>query len=137
MSSPSRSSRWEEALRTILTTIRRQPEPPALDPRIAQELQVTLAARQELGPEYDPELIEAFLAHIQTAIEQRIDALWHERERRRRRVALGKGLTLVLVLLAAIPLTLVAGLTAGATGIAAVWIGLVVLVVAAGYVYRV
>ncbi|MCX2727562.1 hypothetical protein OO015_08650 [Thermomicrobium sp. 4228-Ro] len=139
MASPNRRPRWEDTLGTILATVRCQPDrpPPPPDRRIAEELEILLGARRELGSEYDPELVDAFLVQIQAAIEERIDTLWHERERRRRRAAFGKGLTLLLVLIAAIRLTLVAGFTAGATGIAVVWVGLVVLVLAAGFAYRV
>jgi hypothetical protein len=126
-------------LQTVLATLRqpRTRAPAPIDTRIAEELHITLAARRALGPDYDPQLVASFLAQVNAALERRFDELWAERERRRRRVALGKGLTLVLVLVAAIPLTLVAGFTAGATGIAVVWVGLVLLVLAAGFAHRV
>ncbi|MCS7050331.1 MAG: hypothetical protein NZL87_01810 [Thermomicrobium sp.] len=107
------------------------------DPQLVEALQVTVASRRELGPEYDRELVEEFLTRVQQALERRVEELWQERERRRRRSALTRGLTLTLVLLAAIPLTAAAGLTAGASGIAIVWVGLVLVVLTAGLVWRV
>ncbi|MCM8745045.1 hypothetical protein NET03_00710 [Thermomicrobium sp. CFH 73360] len=129
---------WE-VVRTLVTALTQPPPHPPVstDPGLREELRITLASRKELGPDYDRELVDHFLRQMDQAIEQRVEELWRERERRRRRAALGKGLTLTFVLLAAIPLTAAAGLTAGAQGIAVVWIGLVVVLVISGLLWRV
>lgn len=130
--------RFAEVVRTLVTALT-QPRPytpvPS-DPGLSEELRITLASRKELGPDYDHELVDYFLMQINQAIERRVEELWRERERRRRRAVLGKGLTLTFVLLAAIPLTAAAGLTAGAQGIAVVWIGLVVVLLISGLLWR-
>ncbi len=131
--------RFAQVVRTLITTLTGSPPDTriSLDPGFSDEVRITLASRQELGPDYDRELIDYFLVQINQAIERRVEELWQERERRRRRTALGKGLTLTLVLLAAIPLTAAAGLTAGVQGIAVVWIGLVIVVLVSALLWRV
>lgn len=130
--------RFAEVIRTLVTALTqpRPYDPVPTDPGLSEELRITLASRKELGPDYDRELVDYFLMQINQAIERRVEELWRERERRRRRAVLGKGLTLTFVLLAAIPLTAAAGLTAGAEGIAVVWIGLVLVLLISGLLWR-
>ncbi len=129
---------WNAALRAIRGALDRGVAPTVRPWRreLEDELRITLDARRELGSGYDTELTERFVRQLEDAIERRIEELWREHERRRRRATIGKGLTLLLVLTAAVPLTLVAGLTAGAQGIGVVWVALIALVVLAGLVHR-
>lgn len=101
------------------------------------ELEITLQARRDLGPDYERELIESFLERIAAHIDRRVDEHLRAYERRRRRTTIGFGVALFLVLLTAIPLTLVAGLTAGPAGIAVVWGGLLLLTTLLGILSRV
>lgn len=114
----------------LLHLLRASPGPPApLDPQVQEALHVTLQARRELGDEYEEILIEQFLREVSRAIDQRVEERLREYERQRRRGTLRLGLTLILILLSAIPLTLIVGMTAGATGIAILWLGFLALLV--------
>jgi hypothetical protein len=44
-----------------------------MDPRSQEELAATLAARQELGPAHDDDLIAGFLGRIEHEIDRRVD----------------------------------------------------------------
>jgi hypothetical protein len=48
------------------------------------ELEATVAARNELGPRHDTELIEGFLERIEKEIDRRVDARIAERGPRKR-----------------------------------------------------
>jgi len=102
-----------------------------------EELSSTLAARKELGPEYDRALVEGFLSRVERAIDERVDRRLHghagasfslrpvraePRPRRSRLLPLG---SIVL----AIPITAVAGSNFhGADGVVVMvvsWVGIV------------
>ncbi|MCX7623027.1 MAG: hypothetical protein N2Z82_04645 [Thermomicrobium sp.] len=135
---PTTGSSLPELLRTLVTAWRsaRAGSPVLLDPETSAELRVVLDARKELGRDYDDELVEVFLSRLDAGLRQRIDELWREHERRRRHAAVGQGLVLALLLVAAVPLTAAAGLTAGASGIAVVWVGLILLALVVGLLGR-
>ena len=44
-----------------------------MEPRARQELEATIAARRELGPAHDAELIAGFLDRIEMEIDKRVD----------------------------------------------------------------
>jgi hypothetical protein len=44
-----------------------------IDPTAKRELEVTMAARKELGPEHDEELIAGFLDRIERELDRRVD----------------------------------------------------------------
>jgi hypothetical protein len=44
-----------------------------------EELRAALAARQELGPDFEPEIVESFLDRLDRAINARVDARVGER----------------------------------------------------------
>ncbi|WP_448575169.1 hypothetical protein [Thermomicrobium sp.] len=123
---PTRWSALVDAVVSAVTRSRSRTGQP-LDPALVEELRIALAARRELGPDYDRELAEAFLTEVNRALEERVEQLWRQHERRRRRTAIGRGLLLTVVLLTSVPLTFVAGVTTGVTGIVVVWVGLIVL----------
>jgi hypothetical protein len=90
---------------------------------LRDELEATLNARNELGAELEPQLIEGFLARLEKEIDVRVDARLERSERPRDRVshvpvALGS-------LGIGIPLTGAAGGTVGFAGVLVVWIGIV------------
>jgi len=127
---PTRWSALVDAVVNAVTRSRSRPAQP-LDPALIDELRIALTARRELGPDYDRELAEAFLKEVNRALEEHVEQLWRQHERRRRRTAIGRGLLLSVVLLTSVPLTFIAGATAGVTGIVVVWVGLIVLTVLA------
>lgn len=103
------------------------------------ELRATLAARQELGPEYDTALVESLAERVEQVVQARVaaqqvavpppqviaapSAALGPRER----IALALG-TMVL----AIPCSAIAGDVGGTVGLAFVWVGVVLVNVAAG-----
>ncbi len=89
-----------------------------------EELQAHVAARRELGPEYEPELMDSFLERI----EKRVDERRHGKAARRETRPHTTITPLVLGSLAlSIPLIAIAGERAGALGVAMVCIAIVLV----------
>jgi hypothetical protein len=97
---------------------------------IRKDLRAAVAARQELGPEYESELIESFLEKLDARVTQNVpqrlptpaphDAKPHSREND------PGGLALAIVSVAAgIPITAIAATQEGAFAIVICWGGLV------------
>jgi len=87
------------------------------DPEVREELEATVAARRELGPEHDRELIEGFLERIDKAIDRRVE----DRVAERRDDQHQHGLPLPPLpaqLGPMIPIVVVAGIFGGHTGVA-------------------
>ena len=88
------------------------------------ELEATVAARRELGPAHDEELIAGFLDRIDREIDRRVD----ERVARKLPRKKGHGHSIALPSLGiAIPLIAIAGGTAGLAGVIAVCIAIVLV----------
>jgi hypothetical protein len=88
-----------------------------------EELQAHVAARRELGPEYEPELVDSFLERIEGKLDRRSPGQAARRDRPRATIT-----PLVLGSLAlSIPLISVAGAQAGAFGVAMVCIAVVLV----------
>jgi hypothetical protein len=88
-----------------------------MDPDTHRELEATLAARQELGPAHDDQLVSGFLDRIEKEIDRRVDErLAHSRVGHR---AADLGIF--------IPLFIFAGIWGGALGIVAASAALVVV----------
>ena len=88
-----------------------------------EELQAHVAARRELGPEYEPELVESFLERIEGKLDRRSQGKAARRDRPRTTIT-----PLVLGSLAlSIPLISVAGAQAGGFGVAMVCIAVVLV----------
>jgi hypothetical protein len=89
-----------------------------MEPETQQELEATLAARQELGPSHDKELVAGFLDRIEKEIDRRVDdRLAQVRRGGSHRADLG----------IFIPLFIFAGIWGGALGIVAAAAALVVV----------
>lgn len=97
------------------------------DPLVPRdELQAAIDARRELGPEHEPELVDAFVARVERQLAERLreDALparRDERERDQRRLALA-----LVSLGIAIPLTGIAS-GEGLLALVVVWSGIVLV----------
>jgi hypothetical protein len=100
-----------------------------MDERTASELEATVAARRELGPSHDRELIEGFLDRIDHEIQQRVDERVAKRAPRRPAFAKEE-------LGIAVPLVIVAGIFGGVWGIAAVCAALVIVFVTLALAHR-
>jgi hypothetical protein len=88
-----------------------------------EELRAVVAARRELGPEYEPELIDSFLERVERRLDQR------HRGKAARSAKEHHAITpLVLGSLGlAIPLMGIAGAAAGAFGVAMVCVAIVLV----------
>ncbi|TML17302.1 MAG: hypothetical protein E6G31_01050 [Actinobacteria bacterium] len=88
-----------------------------------EELDAHVAARRELGPEYEPELVDSFLERIEGKLDQRHRGKAARRDKEHHAIT-----PLVLGSLGlAIPLMAIAGSTAGPFGVAMVCIAIVLV----------
>jgi uncharacterized membrane protein YtjA (UPF0391 family) len=99
---------------------------PGRDPNdLAHELEAVIHARQEVGPGIEPQLVERFVDRLEAEIDRRVDMRLAQQRRPARS---GSVTPMVLGSLGiAIPLMGVAGGTAGAAGIIAVCIAIVLV----------
>ncbi|MGH3074071.1 MAG: hypothetical protein ACRDQC_04060 [Gaiellales bacterium] len=103
------------------------PEREPVVPR--EELQVALHARQELSPEHEPEIVEAFLDSVGKAIDARVDERVAEHDDDDDDVDFAPGAIGVAIgsIALGIPVTAVAGSNGGVPGIVVAWIGIVLV----------
>ena len=88
-----------------------------------EELRAVVAARRELGPEYEPELMDSFLERIEKRVDERRHGKAARRDKEHHAIT-----PLVLGSLAlSIPLIAVAGAQAGPFGVAMVCIAIVLV----------
>jgi NCAIR mutase (PurE)-related protein len=88
-----------------------------------KELEATIAARKELGPEHEEHLIAGFLERIDKEIDRRVE----ERVARRHRPQLALNKESVGI---AVPVVAVAGIFGGVVGVVGALIALAVIFVA-------
>jgi hypothetical protein len=95
------------------------------DRGLRQELQATLAARQELGGEMEPALLDAFVARIEQRIAERTNAgeraLDRKREHQKEMVLGGMAIS--------IPLMAIAAVFTGLAGVITVCVALAVIAI--------
>jgi predicted Zn-dependent protease len=89
------------------------------------EVEAALAARRELGPDYERELADALAERIEQHLDERLLAREPARRERDKELALA-----IVSLLVAIPALAIAGGTAGLAGIVAVALAIVLVNVA-------
>jgi hypothetical protein len=99
---------------------------PNVDPETRQELEATLAARSELGPAHDANLIDGFV--------ERLDARLAERRPARPPKALDPTVSVgvrfaltVVSLIAGIPITAIALTQSGLAALVVAWAGIVLV----------
>jgi len=92
---------------------------------LAHELEAVIHAREEVGPSLEPQLVERFVDRLEAEIDRRVD----QRMALQRRQPTSRSITPMVLgsLGIAIPLMGVAGGTAGAAGIIAVCIAIVLV----------
>ncbi|MEU9745573.1 hypothetical protein [Streptomyces niveus] len=110
----------------------------ARDPELKKELDATLQARRELGPEYESALIESFMEKL----DQRLDSTTDRRVRRQlaeRQMVVARGARppstgdsfgerygfAIISLVLAIPLSAIAVVQADFKGLCVAWLGIV------------
>jgi hypothetical protein len=103
-----------------------------------EELSATLAARHELGPEYDTALVDSFAERVEQVVQARVAALQVAAPppppAQAPPAALSPAHRVVIAAISlgvAIPITAIAGDVAGGVGVAITWAGIAVINVAA------
>jgi hypothetical protein len=95
------------------------------DEALRQELSVALAAREELGSEMEPEVLDAFVARIERRLGERAGAselaLAHKREHQKEMVLGSMAIS--------IPLLAIAAVFTGLAGVIAVCVALAVIAI--------
>ncbi|MFC0625856.1 hypothetical protein [Kribbella deserti] len=91
-----------------------------------KDLRAAMAARQELGPDYEPEIIDAFLERVDARIAERVAAVPAQREPLPPPKDDPGGLALAIVsVVAGIPITAIAAAQEGVIAIIICWGGIV------------
>lgn len=103
------------------------PPPAPRSTEAARELRYHLEALRELGPEYSEAAAAAFLEKIDRLIDAKLAARLADLEQTRRKTAEEATRRLILTLVFGIPLTAIAGGTAGTPGVVALWAALVLI----------
>jgi hypothetical protein len=92
------------------------------------EIEALGATRAELGRDYEPALLDSFADKVEAAIEQRVDRALSQAQRgsgMERRLA-GQQLALgIISLVAAIPISIVLGVTDHLPALLVAWLGIV------------
>lgn len=117
----------------------------ARDPDMKKELDATLQARKDLGPEYEAALVESFLARVDGQISRQVrrEVAWAERDTARE-VAPRKGKKFrrhgnflpVASLVFAIPLSAIGAVNDQLAGLLVTWAGIVGVNVASAWSQR-
>lgn len=94
------------------------------------EIEAVLEVRRELGPSYEPALVDSFVEKVEGEIERRVDARIAERQRaqsmERRRS--GQQLALGIVsLVIAIPITITLAVTEELMALLIAWVGIAIV----------
>ncbi|NUT43685.1 MAG: hypothetical protein HOV86_27210 [Thermoactinospora sp.] len=101
---------------------------------LRDDLQATLDARRDLGPEYETALVDSFVERLDAAIAARVHAELHGPAPARPKQHNG-GAAMIPIALGSmgigIPLTAIAASNAGLVGLTITWIAIVVINVAA------
>lgn len=111
----------------------RQQQPharPAATPSTREELRAIIATRRDLGPEYEDALVDSFLDKLDVEIDARVrNEVTAQMRQQQAPAAAGKkdsGVGVALGSLAlSIPLTAIAGNTAGGPGLLLAWGGII------------
>jgi anti-sigma factor RsiW len=91
-----------------------------------EELRAAIEARRELGAEYEPQIIDAFLERVEKRVEERAASKPAKREQHPDRSSSVTPLVLGSLGLS-IPLIAIAGASAGALGVAMVCVAIVLV----------
>ena len=95
-----------------------------------EDIEATLAVRQEQGANMEPALIDAMASRIEATVRRRHEAEVAERKRSEVAANSGQGARIaiaVVSLVMGIPMTAIAGAMGGLAGIVVVWVGIVLV----------
>ncbi|SDI36579.1 hypothetical protein [Nonomuraea jiangxiensis] len=104
------------------------------DKRLRDDLQATIDARRDLGPDYEPALVESFVERLDATIAARVRAeLDRHGPAPHKRSAPGAAMIPIALgsMGLGIPLTAIAASNAGLVGLTITWLSIVVINVAA------
>lgn len=99
---------------------------------LGRDLEATVAARADLGREYEPALVESFLERIDAQVEKRVQTELKARRRDEKAGGFDKELVYATMGIG-IPLTAIAGGIADLPGIIVAWAGIVGVNLAAAW----
>ncbi len=101
------------------------------DEQVAREdVEALLEVRRELGPSYDAALVDSFAERIEKGVAERVDSQLAQRRAHQAAVAGGGARQLALgivSMVAAIPITIVLGVTGHFAALLVAWIGIVLV----------
>ena len=104
---------------------------PGGDEQVGREdVEALLEVRRELGPSYDAALVDSFADRIEKAVAERVDAQVAHRQAARAATAGGgpRQLALGIVsMVAAIPISIVLGVTDNFAALLVAWVGIVLV----------
>jgi hypothetical protein len=95
-----------------------------------EDAEALLEVRRELGPSYDAALVDSFAERIELAVSQRVDAQIAERRAAQASAAGAGGRQLalgIISLVAAIPISIVLGVTDHFFAMLVAWVGIVLV----------
>ena len=95
-----------------------------------EDVEALLEVRRELGPTYDAALVDSFADRIEKAVAERVDAQVAHRQAARAATAGGgpRQLALGIVsMVAAIPISIVLGVTDNFAALLVAWVGIVLV----------
>ncbi|RYP83608.1 hypothetical protein EKO23_18510 [Nocardioides guangzhouensis] len=98
-----------------------------------RDIEALLAARQELGPAYDADLVQSFADRVERAVDQRVGATAdrrHHREMMERRQMIFQFVLGAASVTAAIPISITLGVTGNYLALLIAWVGIVLVNVA-------
>jgi hypothetical protein len=105
----------------------------AEEPIERRDIEALLAARQELGPTYDADLVQSFADRVERAVEQQVGATAASRrheEMLERRQEIFQFVLGAASVTAAIPISITLGVTNNYLALLIAWIGIVLVNVA-------
>src|SRR5512132_3672093 len=106
------------------------PQRPPGSPQIRDEVRNTLAARQELGPELDDELVDSFARRIQGIIAEEVARQVGTRSGSSKQILDWRKEMYAITLGCGIPIVIVAAIVGGGWGVVSVCIILAVVAIA-------
>ena len=100
---------------------------------LGKDLEATVEARRELGPEFEPELVAAFMERVDGEIDDRLKKLSKKQAKLKRDTSVSIALGSFAF---GIPLSAIAGGTGGLAGLVTAWSGIAIVNIAHACIHR-
>lgn len=95
-----------------------------------EEAEAALAARQELGRDYEPAVVDSFVERVDRVIDARVEQRLDARLGRKPKRAMGSGTLAIISLTFAVPLSAIAAATTHLPGLIVTWCAIILINVA-------